>query len=621
MTHFLHGNPIPPERFVGRRRERERVLNFIAHNGESAAVVGEPRVGKSSLLAYLASPQGRAEAQARSDKRLLFAEADAHLIGDGFDPARFWRYVFRPLETAGAFDQAEAPIGEAYRSCQASGYETTAFEHLLKCLGRAGYRLVLFVDEADYLAEQCLRHHPAFLAALRSLLKTGDLTLVAASRTPLSRLNVMAAAASGSGSPCFNTLREVILGAMMIEDVSQLLRAAGSSLSPGEDAFVREASGGYPYLVQVAAGALIEARDEGAGEEEARREAEDALLRATHDTLGDIWRSWSPELRYVFAAVAAAHIEALGEAAGRSAPDVSARASLAADTATYRQELDALRKRGFVSERGDRVRAFAFLAWFALRLRQRGQSAELWDQWLREEGWDRFWSAARRDAWNRGAFLRAMEVRTDIEALLLAHAARLSPSRSAPPPAPSSSRGGARPAPPPEPAAPPPREPIDVFLSYSHVDEALCNELATHLAVLIWNRDIRVWHDRQIGAGEDWRGAIDERLEAAQVVLLLVSSDFLASRYCWDVEMKRALERHHARQAQVIPVILRPCDWSPAPFARIQSHVALNGPQFGAASLSSGNCCSRSRSTRSLVPIAFTRRNAASPSSFFPAAR
>ena len=113
--------------------------------------------------------------------------------------------------------------------------------------------------------------------------------------------------------------------------------------------------------------------------------------------------------------------------------------------------------------------------------------------------------------------------------------------------------------------------PIDVFFSYSHKDEGLRDELATHLALLQRQRVIRSWHDRSIVAGQAWQAAIDEHLEKARIVLLLVSADFLASNYCYDIEMTRALERHDAGEATVIPIIVRDCDWSSAPFARLQA--------------------------------------------------
>jgi TIR domain len=113
--------------------------------------------------------------------------------------------------------------------------------------------------------------------------------------------------------------------------------------------------------------------------------------------------------------------------------------------------------------------------------------------------------------------------------------------------------------------------PIRLFYSYSHKDEALRDKLEESLAVLKRQGHISVWHDRRIGAGEDWKGAIDKNLEKAQVVLLLVSASFLASDYCYDIEMKSALERHARGEARVIPVILRPVDWHGAPFAKLQA--------------------------------------------------
>jgi len=113
--------------------------------------------------------------------------------------------------------------------------------------------------------------------------------------------------------------------------------------------------------------------------------------------------------------------------------------------------------------------------------------------------------------------------------------------------------------------------PIRLFYSYSHKDETLRDELEEALALLKRQGLISGWHDRKIGAGDEWKGAIDKNLEEAQVVLLLVSASFLASDYCWDVETKRAVERHDQGEAKVIPVILRPCDWHGAPFGKLQA--------------------------------------------------
>jgi hypothetical protein len=113
--------------------------------------------------------------------------------------------------------------------------------------------------------------------------------------------------------------------------------------------------------------------------------------------------------------------------------------------------------------------------------------------------------------------------------------------------------------------------PIEIFYSYSHKDEELRERLETHLKLLQRQGVIKGWHDRLISAGTEWAGQIDHYLESAQIILLLISADFLASDYCYDNEMKRALERHEAGEARVIPIILRPVDWASASFSKLQA--------------------------------------------------
>jgi hypothetical protein len=108
-----------------------------------------------------------------------------------------------------------------------------------------------------------------------------------------------------------------------------------------------------------------------------------------------------------------------------------------------------------------------------------------------------------------------------------------------------------------------------IFFSYSHKDETLRDEFEVHLAMLKREGAIELWHDRKIPAGNELDGTISQYLEKADVILLFVSPDFLASKYCYDVEVKRGMERHREGTARVIPIILRPCDWQKAPFAAL----------------------------------------------------
>jgi hypothetical protein len=111
----------------------------------------------------------------------------------------------------------------------------------------------------------------------------------------------------------------------------------------------------------------------------------------------------------------------------------------------------------------------------------------------------------------------------------------------------------------------------EVFFSYCHKDEALRDKLANHLKLLERQGIIKAWHDRNIDAGSEWKQQIDLHLASAKIILLLISADFLASDYCFDIEMKAAMDRHKDGSAVVIAVILRPVDWEKSPFVILQA--------------------------------------------------
>lgn len=112
---------------------------------------------------------------------------------------------------------------------------------------------------------------------------------------------------------------------------------------------------------------------------------------------------------------------------------------------------------------------------------------------------------------------------------------------------------------------------LEIFYSYAHKDEDLREDLETHLSLLKRQKLITGWHDHKIGAGKEFKGEIDTHLNTAHIVLLLVSPAFMASDYCFDKEMMRAMERHETGDARVIPIILRPVDWHEAPFAKLKA--------------------------------------------------
>lgn len=120
------------------------------------------------------------------------------------------------------------------------------------------------------------------------------------------------------------------------------------------------------------------------------------------------------------------------------------------------------------------------------------------------------------------------------------------------------------------------------------MDETLRNELEKHLSPLKRQGVIESWHDRRIVAGQEFNGEINRHFEEADIVLLLVSSDFINSDYCYDVEMKRAVERHDLGQAVVIPVILRSCHWHDLPFGKLLAATPDGKPVTQYPSLDDG---------------------------------
>lgn len=103
--------------------------------------------------------------------------------------------------------------------------------------------------------------------------------------------------------------------------------------------------------------------------------------------------------------------------------------------------------------------------------------------------------------------------------------------------------------------------PFNIFISYSHRDERMRGKLGEHLAPLVDEGLVRIWHDREIEAGANWEGEINKEIGEADVILLLVSASFLNSRYCRK-ELLRAIEQRSAGKSLPIPIILRPCDWT-----------------------------------------------------------
>jgi len=111
--------------------------------------------------------------------------------------------------------------------------------------------------------------------------------------------------------------------------------------------------------------------------------------------------------------------------------------------------------------------------------------------------------------------------------------------------------------------------PLSIFIFYSQQDEAFKNELAMHLANLKQHGRIRAWQDRDIDIETEWDTEIQQQFEAAEIILLLITTHFLASDYYFDWGV-RIMQRYNERTARVIPIIVEPCYWQGTPFSMLQ---------------------------------------------------
>lgn len=111
---------------------------------------------------------------------------------------------------------------------------------------------------------------------------------------------------------------------------------------------------------------------------------------------------------------------------------------------------------------------------------------------------------------------------------------------------------------------------LQLIICYARQDKDMRDELDRHLSGMKRKQLITSWSDREILPGQEWKKEIDTQLNRAHLILLLISADFIASEYCYSLEMQRALERHQEGTAHVVPILLRPVDWEDAPFNMLQ---------------------------------------------------
>ncbi len=419
---FYYGNPVPPELFLGRKKELRRIVNRITGHAQSTAVVGEPRSGKTSLLLYLAAPAAREKLYGSEGKKIQFSFVDAHALGSKFDQAQFWTQALSPLH-----DITSSPaLNEAYQTCKDNGFGAFVLERLFAQVQQAGRRLVLMIDEFDTLLHHEALNNAEFFGSLRSLASRAPaLSLVIAARQPLSLLNDETQAFNRTGSPYFNFLSEYTLGPMTDKEILELLRHAAGRFSLEERKFITQAAGAHPYLLQVAASALWEAYED--GEEDAASRADLAarqLFEMAASMLKNTWHLWPAQTRMAMTAIALAQ-----------APELLDRRqfkhkNLLKDMRDFVPELRTLEKQGFIYQAetmpgGWRIRPQVFLWWLTDELIRTVRDEQKFAEWLRTQELEGYLTKGQRKQFKETGKAIADLLKDDIASLIKTGVKRL----------------------------------------------------------------------------------------------------------------------------------------------------------------------------------------------------
>jgi hypothetical protein len=262
---------VPTGRFVGRQREVNTLFSRML-NGDSTAVVGEPHIGKSSLLNYIADEATRREWIEEYFNDHIFAYFDAQVLGASDEPEQFWLRIYEQVKDAPVIDEE---IRQQCRLVAESNYSIFTLERLFRLLAQRGWRLVILIDEFESLVVHPNFYKREFFGALRSLsVQFRSFVLVIASRLRAKDLNRRLAAIS-TGSPFMNVFIEVLLPHLTKDEaislIERTLKEAGGQVvfAPRDRKFLFELAGFQPFLLQTAAAALYDAHLEGASTRDA----------------------------------------------------------------------------------------------------------------------------------------------------------------------------------------------------------------------------------------------------------------------------------------------------------------------------------------------------------------
>jgi hypothetical protein len=389
---FIFARSLAPTEFSGRASELKRLAGRLV-TGQSIAIIGQPHIGKTSLLEFMSDENARQNKFEERFARHFFIFLDI-LAAQGIRmQSDFWRHVLSPLRNSNYSAQYEYAFQE--------GFTNFALEQVFDALYREGRRLILMLDEFDTLLSHPILNTPDFYGGLRTLAsRSGGLVLVIAARRSLGQLNQLTQELNPHGSPYFNVFAEIQLGALKRDALTSLLDLGGEYFTKSDRAFVERVSGGHPYLAQVAAAMLWDAHEDGLRGKERYRTAGQNIYRQVKPHYADTWHFWSNTTRKAVTAVALAEIPRL---LGSRQFQVS---ELVEGLDDFSDELDLLQVSGTLSQTDDgewQVAQDALLWWLSDEIRRNVRNETPFADWIRAQQMDNLLTEHDRQRFTQAA--------------------------------------------------------------------------------------------------------------------------------------------------------------------------------------------------------------------------
>ncbi len=383
---FIFGPPVHPQNLIGRTRELRRISGRILNQGQSSALIGEPRTGKTSILNYLMSPISANDLYGTDADKLLFAYVDAQTLGGNFIPSKFWEFVVEPVRK---ISKKNPLLSEALKICHQEKYGNFVLERLFSRLQDSEIILVLLLDEFDVLVDHVGFQQAEFYGGLRALAsRYSSLAMVIASRQTLTEINLHTQEFSRNGSPFSNIMYEVFIGPLSEKEIKEMLVPAESKFTSKDRKYLNDIAGSHPYLMQVACSMLWEMYEDGKMNPTERLEiVGETFFGQVSPALSDTWRLWNSEMKKAFTIIA---LDELPILIGGKQFDIN---SLIAELTSYTPELRELKKRGFICEDSEMVSGWSIdasvmLWWIADEWIKALRKQDDLSLWLNNQGWD-----------------------------------------------------------------------------------------------------------------------------------------------------------------------------------------------------------------------------------------